>query len=184
MWGEMPVSVDHDLKLLRRTITPYKGQIAIFSVITIFLLIVAYRSSQWALAWSPIVIWAGFAVLAYFGLRYKVLWDGNGVVMCASGVGEKRIPYDEIAEIRIERADVSEFMAQARPFRRIVVYGNAGHPVKSIDISLRHFRPRDIDELLREIRIRRPDLVVPAIPWGEGSDEGGHIYDALRRMWK
>ncbi|HEV7219705.1 MAG TPA: hypothetical protein VGN39_12585, partial [Terriglobales bacterium] len=78
------MTVDHGLKPLRRTITPYRGQIVIFSVITIFLLSVAYKSSQWALMWSPIVIWAGFAVIVHFGLRYNVLWDGNGLVMRAS----------------------------------------------------------------------------------------------------
>jgi len=164
----MPLSVDHELKPLRRTITPYRGQILIFSVITIFTLLVAFRSSQWGLVWLPIVIWLGFAVLVYIGLRYKVLWDGNGVVMRASGLRERRIQYDEITEIKVERAHVSEFLAQARPFRRIVVYGNAGHPVVFIDISLRHFQPRDIDELLAKIRVCRPDIAVPTISWGMG----------------
>jgi hypothetical protein len=164
----MQVTVDHGLKPLKRTITPYRGQIIIFSGITIFLLSVAYKSSQWALMWSPIVIWAGFAVIVYFGLRYNVLWDGSGLVMRASGTPEKRIQYDDIKEIRIERANASEFMAQARPYRRIVVYGNVGHPAAFIDISLRHFQPRDINELLAEIRMRRPDLAIPTISWGKG----------------
>jgi hypothetical protein len=88
--------------------------------------------------------------------------------MRASGITEKRIPYDEITEIKIERADVSEFMAQNRPFRRIVIHGNARDPGAFIDISLRHFQPRDIDEVLAEIRKRRPDLAVPTISWGKG----------------
>jgi hypothetical protein len=140
----------------------------IFSAITIFLLLVAYRTSQWGLAWSPVAIWGGFAVIVYFGLRYRVLWDETGVVIRASGIGERRIEYDQISEIRIERAAANEFLAQARPFRRVVIYGNAVHP-ESIDISLRHFQPRDIDELLGEIHLRRPDLVVPTISWDEGS---------------
>ncbi len=164
----MPVIGSHGLRPLGLTVTPYRGQIIVFCAITIFLLLVAHRSSQWGLAWSPVAIWAGFALIVYFGLRYRVLWDRTGVVMRASGTGERRIQYDEITEIKIERAGQSEFLAQARPFRRIVIYGNAVHP-ESIDISLRHFQPRDIDELLKEVRIHRPDLVVPVIQWGKGS---------------
>jgi hypothetical protein len=149
--------------------TPYVGQIIIFAAITIFLLVVAYRSSQWGLMWSSVVIWLGFAATVYFDLRYRVLWDESGVVMRASGIQEKRIEYDEITEVKIERADVTEFLAQSRPFRRIVVCGPRGHKEGWIDISLRHFRPQDIDELLNEICIRRPDLAIPAIPWGTGS---------------
>jgi hypothetical protein len=165
----MPVIGDHGLKPLGRIITPYRAQIVTFSVITIFFLFEAHRLSQWGFAWPPALIWAGFTVLVYFGLRYRVLWDGTGVLMRASGIGERRIQYDETTEIQIERAGVSEFLAQARPFRRIVIHENARHPASFIDISLRHFQPRDIDELLREIRIRRPDLVVPSVPWGKGS---------------
>jgi hypothetical protein len=164
----MPVIGD-GLKPLGRTITPYRAQIVIFSVITIFFLFEAHRLSQWGFAWPPAVIWAGFAILIYFGLRYRVLWDGTGVLMRASGIGERRIQYGEITEIKIERAGVSEFLTQARPFRRIVIYGNARHPAAFIDISLRHFQPPDIDELLAEIRTRRPDLAVPTISWGKGS---------------
>lgn len=163
----MRLIVDHTLKPLGRTVTPYLGQIVIFSIITIFLLLVAHKSSQWGLAWSPVVIWAGFAVIVYFGLRYQVLWDGNGVVMRASGIKEKRIQYDEMTEIIVERANVGEFLTPGRPFRRIVVYGKAGHASASIDISLRHFQPRAVDELMNEIRTRRPDLAVPAISWGK-----------------
>jgi hypothetical protein len=158
------------LKPLRRTMTPYRGQIVLFSLASIFTLVVGYRSTQWGFMWSPAVFWALFAGQIYIGLQYMVLWDENGVVMRASGMRkETRIQYGEITEIKIERAGVSEVMAQSRPFRRIVVYGHRGHTVAYIDISLRHFQPRDIDEVLREIHIRRPDLVVPAIPWGKGS---------------
>lgn len=165
----MSLTVDRVLKQLGRTITPYRGQTIIISGITIFTAFVAHRSSQWRIFWWSTGIWALFAVLIYIGLQYRVLWDGNGVVMRASGIKERRIQYDEITEIRVERADFSEFFAQSRPFRRIVVYGHKNHSKAYIDISLRHFRPQDIDELLTRIRIHRPDLEVPVIPWGTGS---------------
>jgi hypothetical protein len=165
----MRLNTDQKLKPLRRTVTPYTGQIVIFSVITIFLLFVAYRSSQWAFAWSTIVIWAGFAVMVYFGLRYGVLWDGTGIVMRASGLPERRIRYDEIREVKIEMAQLHDLLAQSRPFRRIVVHGYRGDPNAFVDVSLRHFRPGDIDELLAAIRTHRPDLTVPTVPWGTGS---------------
>jgi hypothetical protein len=161
--GPKPLNSDRKLEPLRRTITPYRGQIVIYSVITILSLFVAHRSPQWPFAWTLIVIWAGLAVSVYFGLRYSVLWDGTGVVMRASRV-ERHIRYDEITEIKVETAP-----AQSRPFRRIVVHGDRRDPNAFVDISLRHFRPSDIDELLAVIRTRRPDLLVPAIPWGTGS---------------
>jgi hypothetical protein len=119
--------------------------------------------------WGPTLIWGAFAVLTYIGMKYRVLWDETGVVMRASGGPERLIRYQEITEIKIERAQVSEFFVQSRPFRRIVIYGRKRHPNEYIDVSLRHFRPADIDELLAVIRTHRPDLAVPKVPWGRGS---------------
>ena len=164
----MSINTSTKIKPLGRTLTPYLAQTVIFAIITIFLLLVAYRRSQWALAWVPITIWSGYAILVYLGLRYRVLWNSDGVVMRASGIGERRILYDSISEVKIERANAGEFMTQARPFRRIVIHGNVQHKLTSIDISLRHFALRDIDELLAEIRVRRPDLTIPQMAWGKG----------------
>lgn len=164
----MSIDVCTKVKPLKRTLTPYLAQTVIFVIITVFLLLVAYRSSQWALAWAAITIWIGYAILLCLGLRYRVLWNSNGVVMRGSGIGERRIPYDSISKVKIERANASEFMTQARPFRRIVIYGNDRLQATYIDISLRHFAPRDIDKLLAEIRVRRPDLTVPQVVWDKG----------------
>jgi|SRR6185312_7062534 len=160
---------DDRLKPLRRTITPYVGQTIILAGTTVFLLVVSYKASDWSLMWGAAIIWPCFAMLVLIGLRYQVFWDDSGVVMRASGGPERRIGYEEIAQIKIERSSSSEFLAQSRPFRRIVLYGKTHHRDSYIDISLRHFRPGDIDELLEEIRARRPDLQVPAVPWGRGS---------------
>jgi hypothetical protein len=163
------MTTDQNLKPLGQRITPYVGQTVIFASVTAFMVYTGLRRSQWAFVWAPTVIWALFAVLIYIGMKYRVLWGETGVVMRASGGPERRIRYDEITEIKIERAPVSEFLGQSRPFRRLVVHGRKRHPNEYVDVSLRHFRPADIDELLAVIRTQRPDLAVPTIPWGTGS---------------
>ena len=169
LWYSMSIKISPSLKPLGRTLTPYFAQTVIFGVITVFMLLVAYKRSQWALACVPITIWAGYAILVSLGLRYRVFWDSNGVVLRASGIGERRIAYDSMSEVKMERANANELMTQARPFRRIVIHGDVQHQPTFIDISLRHFAPRDIDELLAEIRVRRPDLTIPQVAWGKGS---------------
>ena len=163
------MTTDQNLKSLGRTFTPYVGQTVILASVTGFTIYMGLRTSQRGFMWAATLIWALFAVLIYIGMQYRVLWDETGVVMRASGGAERRIRYDEITEIKIERARVSEFPAQSRPFRRLVIHGRKQHPNEYVDVSLRHFRPADIDELLAVIRTQRPDLAVPIIPWGAGS---------------
>ena len=152
---------------------PYVGQTVIFASVTGFMIYMGLRTSQRGFKWAATLIWALFAVLIYIGMKYRVLWDETGVVMRGkSGGAERRIRYDEITEIKIERAPVSEFPAQSRPFRRLVIYGRKRHPNEYVDVSLRHFRPGDIDELLAVIRTQRLDLAVPIIPVGRGVSIG------------
>jgi len=110
---------------------------------------------------APVVIWVLFAGLVWIGLKYRVFWDSTDVIQHASGLPEKHIAFDKITEIRIERAPVSAFLAMPRPFRRVAIYGRRHDSAAFIDISLRHFRLEDIEELLTAIRERRPDLTVP-----------------------
>ncbi|MGC2636766.1 MAG: hypothetical protein WA294_06285 [Acidobacteriaceae bacterium] len=147
------------LRPLRRTITPYLGQTLIFGAITVFCVCVAYDKRQWGLLWTAAFVWALFALyVILFGLKYLVLWDDASIVMRASGLqGERRIQFGEISRVHYETA-----ASHSRPFRRIVVHGLP--PTKTIDISIRHFRLNDIDELLTAIRIRRPNIEIPAIP--------------------
>lgn len=162
----MQLNAGRKLVNLRRTITPYVGYTLIFAGVSVFSTYVAQKTSQWGLMWVAAGIWPLFAVIVYIGMKYRVLWDETGVVMRASGGPERRIQYDEITEIRNEMAQVSEFLSQSRPFRRIVVYGRKHDPDAFIDISLRHFRLEDIEELLTAIRTRRPDLAIPTVPLG------------------
>ena len=162
----MQLTAGQKLKPLGRTLTPYAGQAIIFLGVTVYAVWVAHKTSQWEVMWLPAVLWALYGGLVYFGLKYRILWDKHGVVMRASGGAERRIQYDEITEIKMEMARPSEFLSQARPFRRIIVHGCKHMPDASVDISLRHFRLEDVKELLTTIHARRPDLAVPTVPEG------------------
>jgi hypothetical protein len=98
-----------------------------------------------------------FAYL-YFGLKYRVLWDATGVSMRASGGPERHIGFDEITSIRYVVAS-----SQSRPFRRIEIHGRKSDPKAFVDVSLRHFRLDDVDEMMTAIRMHRPDLKVPKV---------------------
>jgi hypothetical protein len=148
---------------LRRTVKPSVGQASILLVVTIFLAVVSHKTSDyWTPMWGTVIIWALYAILVYIGLQYRVFWD-DGVIMRASGGRERRIPYGEISEVRLERAAAAEFTAQSRPFRRIAIYGHKRRPRSYVDVSLRHFKLLDINELMSEIHNRRPDLSIPDI---------------------
>jgi len=142
--------------------TPYVGWTAILFLATMLLFYVAEKKQDWALLWSVALFWTLYAIyIVLFALKYKILWNEKEVVMRASGGPERHIGFDEISQIETEIAHVSEFLSQSRPFRRIVIYGEKRNLSKRIDISLRHFRHDDIEQLLATIRNHRPDLNLP-----------------------
>jgi hypothetical protein len=148
--------------ILRRTITPYIGQSLILVGVTVFLFCIALRKQQLNLLWAAGLIWVLYAsFVLLFGMQYKVFLDDQGVTMRASGGPKRNIQFEEITDIRYETASADEFLAQARPFRRIVILGHRHDPNGRIDISLRHFRSEDINALLMAIHKRRPDLKLP-----------------------
>jgi hypothetical protein len=150
--------------ILRRTITPYVGQSLILALVTILLFCVALKKQQWGLLWAAALIWALYtSYVLLFGMRYKVFWDDAGVTMKASGGPERTIRFDEITEIRCETASADEFLSQARPFRRIVILGHLHDAKGKIDVSLRHFRPEDINTLLMAIHKHWPDVSLPGL---------------------
>lgn len=156
--------IDETAVKLRRTLRPYLGQTAILAGLTVFLFYAAVTKSGWELFWAGMLIWPFFAAyVVFFGMKYRILWNSECVIMRASGGPERRIRFDEITEIRKEVGQPSEFLAQARPFRRIAVYGRKHDPNARIDVSLRHFQLRDIEQLLTKIRQLRPDLKVPTV---------------------
>jgi hypothetical protein len=145
---------------LRRTIQPYVGQTIIFTGLTIFFVYVSLKTSDWQITIWWVVLGLPLAAFAYvyFGLKYRVLWDENGVYMRASGGPEKHIAFDEITNITYETS-----ASQSRPFRRIVIDGATHDPKAFVDVSLRHFRLDDINEMMSAIRAHRPDLRVPTV---------------------
>jgi hypothetical protein len=154
---------DRELVPLRRTIRPYVGQLVILAAVTVFAVYESVASSDWGFMWAPAVFLPLFGIyFLYFGMKYRVLWSKEAVVMRASGGAERHIPYDEISRVRNEVSSANDVLAQSRPFFRIAVYGSRD-PNTFVDISLRHFRLEDIQELLATIRNRRPDLDVPMI---------------------
>lgn len=155
---------------LRRTIQPYVGQTLILVVATVIAVYGSVASSDWNIMWAPAVYWPLFGIyFFYFGMKYRVLWNKESVVMYASGGPERRIRFDEITSVKKEIASASDILTQSRPFRRIVVCGRKHDPNARVDISLRHFDLKDIDQLLTAIRTCRPDLDVPTIQVGKAA---------------
>ena len=149
---------------LRRTITPYVGQTIILIGVTVFMLYVRLEKPGLFPPWPIALIWGLYACYVFlFCIKYRVLWNESSVTMKAAGCN-RDIPFDEITDMRYEVADPSEFLAQSRPFRRIVIRGRSHAGDARVDVSLRHFRRADIEELLTAIRRSRPDLTVPQIP--------------------
>lgn len=147
---------------LRRTINPYVGQIVILSVVTLGSLLVSVSKGAWGLVLSMPVAWIFFGALIFIGMKYKISWDQEMVCQKASGGPDLCIKYDEISEITSEVSKPGELLSASRPFRRIVIYDERRHgKAKFIDVSLKHFVADDIRELMRAIRVRRPDLTFP-----------------------
>ncbi len=160
-WATRQMTPKQDLVPLRRTIRPYVGQIVILAAVTAFAVYESFASSDWGFMWAPAVFLPLYGVyFLYFGVKYRVLWDKDSVVMRASGGAERRIQFDEITSVKNERSSAGDVLAQSRPFFRIAVYRNRD-PNGFVDISLRHFRLEDVEELLTAIRKSRPDLSVP-----------------------
>jgi hypothetical protein len=160
----MQVTSHGQLTPLRRTIQPYVSLIVIcagFAALCIFGFI---KTSESLLLWLPIVPLVLYGVFVVcFGLKYKVLWNQESVIMRASGGPERRIRFDEITLVRNEIASASDVLAQSRPFRRIAIYGDTRDPQARVDISLRHFALDEINQLLNAIGSCRPDLDIPTI---------------------
>jgi hypothetical protein len=147
--------------MLRRTFTPYVGLIVINVVTTLIVIFIAFKANdlgqlKWVLPFYG--IWGIYILLA---TRYRVGWDQIGVTMLADW-GKRTVEYREISSVRYETARVADGHYGTRPFRRIVVRGRRQTPKAFVDVSLRHFEPKDICALLDEISRQRPDL---SIPW-------------------
>jgi energy-coupling factor transporter transmembrane protein EcfT len=145
---------------LRQTAQPYVGQIAILLLITVIIVGVAYKMDMWELIFPIPVMWILFSIPTYIGMRYQVYWDEVGIGRVASGEEKIFIKYDDIREIRRQKATLSEMISMSRPFRRIAIFGPSAKGEAQLNVSLRHFRREDVERLMKTIRSRRPDLVL------------------------
>jgi hypothetical protein len=151
---------------LRRTIDPYMGLLIILSLVTLGALFVSVQKHVLSLILPVPIIWLLFAFLVFIGLRYRIVWTNNEVCQRASGGSNVCIEYGQITRIISEVSKPGDWLAASRPFRRIAIYAeDPGGEDKFIDVSLKHFLADDIRELMRAIRIRRPDLELPP-HWG------------------
>lgn len=147
---------------LRRTVSPYIGQIIILSFVTLFVLFISFKIHEYNILLIAPVIWILFIPLIYFGLKYKIFWNNNELFQKASGRSDVYIKYSEISRVASETSKPGELISAGRPFRRIVIYAeNAQNGGKFIDVSLKHFVMDDVRCLMREIHEHRPDLVLP-----------------------
>jgi hypothetical protein len=146
---------------LRRTFTPYVGFFYINVAFTLLAICAAYKVKDWSLLYVPLLGYALWGIYVFLATRYRVCWDKTGVTMYADW-GKRTIGYEEISTVRYETASLADGKYLTRPFRRIVIHGHRHDPKAFVDISLRHFDPKDISALLLEINRRRPEL---AIPW-------------------
>jgi hypothetical protein len=158
---ELPMISINQPQQLRRTIAPYVGQLIIFSLVTLGVLLVSVQKHVLSLILPVPIMWLLFAFLVCIGLRYRIVWTNNEVCQRASGGSNVCIEYGQITRITSEVSKPGEWFAASRPFRRIVIYAQGGED-KFIDVSLKHFLADDIRELMRAIRIRRPDLELPS----------------------
>jgi hypothetical protein len=177
MYWFVQVRMNSALVPLRRTFQPYIGQVVILAGVTVFFLWVFLRIPEPGFLWSLIGIWFLYGIsYVYFGMKYRVLWNKECVVMRASGGPERSILFDEITRVKNEVSNASDLQAQSRPFRRIAIYGRKHDSNARIDVSLRHFDLNDIDLLLTAIRAQRPDLEVPTVPLGKMKNRAGRDY--------
>lgn len=56
---------------LRRTVSPYMGQIVILSLVTLFLLFTSIKVHAWGPLLTAPVMWLLFSIPTYIGLKYK-----------------------------------------------------------------------------------------------------------------
>lgn len=149
---------------LRRTISPYLGQIIILSLVTVFLLFESIKLHAWGPLLPAPFIWLLFSVQIYIGLKYKISWTDKAVCQEASGGPKVSIQYGWITKVTSEISKPGEVLAASRPFRRIAIYAKEPQGAKSfIDVSLKHFAIDDVRKLMSVVHDRRPDLTLPKI---------------------
>jgi hypothetical protein len=108
-----------------------------------------------ALLWV-IGIWSQYA-----NTRYRIFWKNGDIEQIAANKNITVLKTAEIKRIALEHSDIRTLLSYTRPSRRIAIYAQGPDGNKWIDVSLKHFAPEDIRQLMRAIHERRPDLSMP-----------------------
>jgi len=147
---------------LKRIADPYLGYFVILLGVTAFSAFGSIKTHEWGLLEATPVMWVLIAVLVFIGTRYRLSWQDGEIVQKASGGADVVIAATEIDRVSLETSDPKTALQMRRPFRRIAIYSahkpGAG---KFIDVSLKHFRAKDIKKLMQAIQRCRPDLTLP-----------------------
>ena len=101
---------------------------------------------------SLLISWLG-----YMGTRYRIYMENERVTQKAFRKKDVVISIKDIKTISMEASDAATLVKMQRPSNRITIYSEE----KFIDVSLKHFKYLDIQELMHRIKVLRPDLDVP-----------------------
>jgi hypothetical protein len=140
--------------VLRRTFTPYLSLASILAFITLMMAVLSVKMHSWEPLYASSVFWTFFLVLLLVGTRYRIYFRNGNITELAYGKPPTTISVNEISAVKQESSSARELIAFNRPQSRITIIGNG----KSIDVSLRHFHDRDVNELLLLIKASRSDL--------------------------
>jgi hypothetical protein len=143
---------------LKRSIKPYIGELLIIIIITIGLIYTSIIRSTLApleLAFVGLLL---TVATHYADFRYRIVWRNGEIERVATNNSITSIKASDISRVVLEESNPAAMLALTRPMRRIAIYGKER---ERLDVSLKHFVPADIRQLMRVIHEQRPDLALP-----------------------
>jgi hypothetical protein len=145
---------------LRRTMTPYVGELVIVGAIMIGMVALSLKTSSWPPLGVALIGCCLLLVTHYADLRYRVFWRDGTVERITANNIKTTIKAFDISHVVLEQSTGIGMLALRRPVRRITIYGKGE---QHLDVSLRHFALDDIRRLMEVIHKMRPDLALPII---------------------
>jgi hypothetical protein len=127
---------------------------AILCLLTLVLMLVCVKTGNWSSVSSVLIVWLFFMPVVLTGMTYRISWTTGSIRQKAMGTSTQTIRISRITSVRSETSEFLSMYRALRPMRRISIYEGK----KCIDVSLKHFRKDDIQDLLDEIYRQRPDL--------------------------
>jgi hypothetical protein len=155
---------DQRFQSLRRNRQPYAVFAIPVALLSVSAAYVGINRHETALVVAAGAVWIGFLPMWAIMYRYAISWTDSEVRMRAFGVPTAIIRYSDIQQIKYERSGVRQLFGLSRPSPRISIYGHAETGISVvIDISLRHFYLKDVQEILGRIGSTRKDLSMPKL---------------------